>query len=236
MAEAFKVDPTWTDKDSKLDQFRQLYETREFLDAYAAHTDLRLQADPKGAIGRVDEWESHGLLQLKFLKERGLVPSSRLLDIGCGPGRAARRLVPYLDTSNYTGVDISGPCLEHARALSREEGWDEKWPTFIQNADLDIDAPPFDFMWAHSVFTHLPDTQIEVMVGNVAKLLKNGGQFLFTYKRGEEPRRTGLKQFKYPFSFFSDIAARHELSAEALPAMWPASQRTGLMTKPHASE
>jgi SAM-dependent methyltransferase len=233
MAEAFKVDPAWTDKDSKVEEFRQLYETREFMDAYAAHTDIRLKADPKSAIGRSDEWESHGAMQLKFLRRRGMKPSSRLLDIGCGPGRAARHLVPYLDSCNYIGVDISAACLEHANALARGEGWEDKWPTFIRNGDLDIDAPPaFDFMWAHSVFTHLPAAQIEVMVSNAAPRLKSDGQLLFTYKHSDQPERVGLKQFKYPFAVFEEIAIRHGLLATLLDVRWPAKQRTGLMAKP----
>jgi SAM-dependent methyltransferase len=231
MTEEFGVDPSWTDKDSKVTKFRELYERHEFLDAYAAHTELRIQADPKGAIGRADEWESHGWLQLKFLMDHGLKPHSRLLDIGCGVGRAARRLVPYLDVGNYTGADICAACIERATDLSRQEGWAARSPTFLLNGDVEVPGPPFNFIWAHSVFTHLPPRQIETMVGNASARLKKDGQFLFTYKRGTEPMRTGLKQFRYPFSFFREIATRFGLSATMLDMVWPGSQRTGLMAR-----
>lgn len=230
----FAVDPAWTDKDSRVEKFRELYEHNEFLDAYAKHTDLRMQADPHWAIGRGDEWESHGLLQLEFLRNNGLLPEHRLLDIGCGPGRAARRFVPYLQPNRYVGCDISSECLAYATELSVAEGWASKWPIFMQNGDLDLLTPesePFDFLIAHSVFTHLPEEQVYKMIGNAGKILAPNGKFFFTYKRSTVPMRTGLKQFAFPFKFFEVAAKRHGLTAKPLEFVWPASQRTGLITR-----
>lgn len=237
----FVVDPKWTDKDSKVPKFRELYESNDFLTAYAAHTDLRMQDDPKWAIGRGDEWESHGLLQLEFLVEQGMRPGHKLLDVGCGPGRAARRFVPYLEPGNYVGVDISTECLKHACELGVAEGWMERRPIFKNNADLDLipagvgttyrGFAPFNFIWAHSVFTHLPGAQIDKMIGNAANLLADGGRFLFTYKTAQRPQRSGLKQFQFPFQFFRECASRHGLIANELPKLWPASQRTGVITR-----
>lgn len=230
--EKFAVDPAWHDKDSKVAKFRELYEHHDFLTAYSKHTDLRMRADPKWAIGRGDEWESHGLLQLDFLKRQGLLPEHRLLDVGCGPGRAARRFVPYLLPNRYVGCDISRECLKHAIHLAIEEGWASQNPMFLLSGDLEFDpGTRFDFIWAHSVFTHLPEEQIYKMVGNAAKILSDTGQFLFTYKRAAVPTRTGLKQFAYPIQFFEVAAKRHGLVAKPLDFVWPASQRTGLITR-----
>jgi SAM-dependent methyltransferase len=229
--ENFTVDPAWSDKDSKVEKFRELYERNDFLTAYAAHTDLRMQADPKWAIGRGDEWESHGIMQRDFLIEQGMKPHHRLLDVGCGPGRGARRFVPYLLSAKYTGVDISQKCLEHANALADSEGWGERLPMFLRSGDLYLPGPPYDFIWAHSVFTHLPAAQIAKMIGNVARLLADSGKFLFTYKQWVKAERTGLKQFRYPPATFEIIAKSHGLKFEELPKIWPASQRTGMITR-----
>lgn len=228
----FVVGKNWTDKDSKVRRFRELYEKNDFIEAYSQHTDLRMKDDPKWAIGRGDEWESHGLLQLEFLKAQGLLPTHRMLDVGCGPGRAARRIVPYLEEGNYWGVDISGECLKHAAALSESEGWASKNPTFKMSPDLSFDSPrQFDFIWAHSVFTHLPEEQISKMLENMQRILAVDGKFLFTYKLGIEPERTGLKQFKYPHSFFLRRAEIVNMKFCSLQTVWPASQRTGLMKR-----
>lgn len=228
--ENFAVDPTWTDKDSRVDKFRELYEHNDFLTAYSKHTDLRMQADPKWAIGRGDEWESHGMLQLDFLRRQGMQRHHRLLDVGCGPGRAARRFVPYLDENCYVGCDISNECLKHAVHLSMDEGWDKKQPIFLKNGDLDMLSLPFDFIWAHSVFTHLPEDHIHTMIGNLVNILAPTGKFLFTFKRSAVPMRTGLKQFSFPNAFFEVSAKRHGLVATMLDFVWPASQRTGMIT------
>jgi len=102
------------DKDSKKERFRSLYEKYDFLTAYSRHTDLRVEDNPIGAIGRVDEWDSHGILQRDFLIDLGMKPEHKLLDIGCGVGRASRAFVPYLHPGNYVGIDISKKALRHA--------------------------------------------------------------------------------------------------------------------------
>ena len=218
------------DKDSKQERFRSLYESNDFIDAYAKHTDLRIADDPKGAIGRADEWESHGKLQLDFLKSEGMKPHHRLLDVGCGVGRASRWFVPYLNEAGYTGIDISRSAIDHALRLSVMEGWYKKEPSFSINADMDMGGA-FDFIWAHSVFTHLPPQQVSKMIANAAKILNLGGKFLFTYKKMDEPTRTGLKQFAYPHTFFLNVAAKVGLEGEAIDQQWPAGQKTIRLTK-----
>lgn len=222
------------DKDSKQERFRALYEKRDFIDAYAEHTNLRMADNPKGAIGREDEWESHGKLQLAFLVSQGMKPTHFLLDVGCGPGRAARRFVPYLDPNHYVGVDISEAALAFARQLSASEGWEKFRPVFQQNSDLSdlASGPLFDFIWAHSVFTHLPPQQIETMIANAAKILVPGGKFLFTYKGATKPQRSGLKQFQYPAAFFAQLGSKYGLRGSALPDVWPAHQLTFCLAAP----
>ena len=216
------------DKDSKKERFRSLYENYDFLTAYSKHTDLRVEDNPLGAIGREDEWDSHGLLQLAFLVRLGMKPEHTLLDVGCGVGRAARNFVPYLLPGNYTGIDISKKALNYAIELSRSEGWQERKPTFLINSDIDLDQG-FDFLWAHSVFTHLPDWQIEKMIVNAAKITRYA--FAFTYKFSVKPNRSGLKQFQFGPTFFEGIAKNVGFITEDYPERWPAGQRTILLTK-----
>ncbi len=230
---SFKVDPDWKDKDSKVEKFRELYEKNDFLVAYSKHTDLRVQADPHQAIG--GEWEAHGVLQRDFLIDHGLKPEHKMLDLGCGTGRLARKLVPYLDVGNYVGADISPLALAHAKSLSVTESWADRVPGFVQidTADGTLNGlkshGPFEFIWAHSVFTHLPPDAIEAIVASLHGVL--AGMFLFTYKRGDKPERTGLKQWRYPFKFFESIAKTYGFKTCALATVWPASQRTGLISR-----
>jgi SAM-dependent methyltransferase len=223
---------SFKDKDSRVDCYRELYEKHDFLTAYAKHTDLRVTDDPHGGIGRADEWESHGALQLSFLISIGLKPEHTLLDVGCGTGRGARKFVPYLNATNYVGVDISEKALEHARSLSQTEGWSVKNPEFILNGDLNL-ARKFDIIWAHSVCNHLPDEQIEIMVCNAAKIMKDGAVFALTYKLNETLTiRTGLKQWKRDPSFFDKLAQLYGLVGNTHEKLWPAKQRTYIFSNP----
>lgn len=224
------------DKDSKVPEYRTLYEERPFLAAYAEHTNMRMAKDPHGAIGRADEWEGHGRLQLNFLKAQGLKPSDRVLDIGCGPGRAARRLVPYLDVGHYTGVDISAACIEHAQQLAVAEGWSSRQPIFVHAPDgigaftATARSLQVDVAWAHSVFTHLPPDEIRDSIEAIARILAPGGRFFFTYKQAPKIQRSGLKQFQYPLEFFDHCARNLGGSCVAEPTVWPAHQLTGVIS------
>lgn len=213
------------DKASTRPEELAIYERAEgYIEAYSKHTDYRVKNHgPHRAIG--GQWEEHGPMQLEFLQSMGLTPESKLLDFGCGTGRFARHAVPFLNSGNYMGVDISGAAIAHAVHLSEDEGWAEKNPAFLRgDGTLSGLRGPFDLVWAHSVFTHLPEELIQKVIEGFARL--EAPQFLFTYKLSDTPMRTGLKQFSYPPEFFMGLAKKYNLRAETLDNRWPAKQRT----------
>jgi SAM-dependent methyltransferase len=214
----------FTDKDSKREEYRSLYENdADYVEAYSKHTDMRIQNDgPALAIG--GDWESHGLLQLQFLKSRGLTPDSRLLDLGCGTGRFARRVVPYLKAGKYVGLDISEGALSCAKALSKTEGWARNSPLFLHgDGSLDcVKHLSFDFIWAHSICTHLPPDLVIGLFAGIAEM--DFGEFCFTYKKRDKVVRTGLKQFGYTPEWIIAEAGKFGLVAAELPEKWPQGQ------------
>ena len=46
-----------------------------------------------------------GRLQLELLKREGCLPSSKVLEIGCGCLSAGIKLIEYLERGNYFGID-----------------------------------------------------------------------------------------------------------------------------------
>jgi SAM-dependent methyltransferase len=223
---------TLTDKSSRDPEIVKLYQEHDFLTAYALHTDARVRQDPQLAIG--GDWEEYGSLQRDFLIEQGLRPEHRFLDFGCGSGRLARKLVPYLNKGNYVGLDISAGALGYAVYLACLEGWAEKEPKFdMVDGDIlrSFDWPPFDFACAFSVFIHLPSEDVTKMMYAIWSRVTLEGNFLFSYVPTDLPdnTRTGLKQFKHPLSFYQSVARGLGYSLTEVP--WPGRQRILRMEK-----
>ncbi len=220
------------DKDSAKPEYRELYETLPFIEAYAKHTDMRIAKDgPELAIGAKrdgqQDWDKHGKMQLDFLIAKGFRPHHWLLDIGCGTGRLASQVIPYISTEGeYVGVDISESAIAHCQ---KTLGNTDKGVTFAHRPDGRIncgDPIYFHFIWAHSVATHLPPQNISQLFSDLTEYDHGFGQFFFTYKAALQNQRSGLKQFQYSPAWLIKEALRFGLKAETDPMEWPAGQRT----------
>jgi len=189
-----------------------LYQSNDYLDAYSQHTDMRVAEDPHEAVGGF--WDEIGLGQFNFLVSEGLLPEHRLLDIGCGTLRGGRHFIQYLNDTHYCGIDISSKAIEYSHQLVQQEGLSAKQPRLIlsQSKDLkfnEFEGEVFDFVLAQSVFTHLMPQHIEECLANVGKIMNAKTLFFFTFNQGEAFTQTGVKDFRYPFSFFQSLADQY---------------------------
>lgn len=192
-----------------------LYLEHDFLTAYAKHTDKRVREDgPESAIGAKHDWERHGELQFEFLRSQGLRQEDQFLEIGCGTGRLARKLVPWLDEGCYTGVDISEAALAAAKSLAVTEGWAEKFPLFDHVDRLSAARNSIDVAWAFSVFIHLPVSEVIRTMRRVAGVLRPGGLFYFSYVPELREERTGLKQFRHTWAAWVHCAEQSGFAFE----------------------
>ena len=60
-------------------------------------------------------WERIGRHQFDFLRDRGLRPEHRLLDVGCGALRGGVHFIRYLNVGGYYGIDINASLLAAGR-------------------------------------------------------------------------------------------------------------------------
>lgn len=150
-------------------------------------------------------------------------PSSRLLDFGCGVGRVMLAIVKRgpQAAGRLVGFDIMPQVVDFARqhiasvapwtAFELIEGSNDHYDGFIRAAGAiarrshaDILAQyrgSFTGAYAFSVFTHLEESDFEVLLRFVGDLLVPGGEFLFTCFLLTPYSRDGIAQGTCMFPF-----------------------------------
>lgn len=128
-------------------------------------------------------WEEIGRLQFEFLRARGLKPSHRLLDIGCGSLRGGIHAIRYLDIGNYYGLDINPSLIEAGRHELSLAGLTHKNPHLAvsDRFELGLFRQEFDYLLAHSVFTHVFANHIIRCLAEVREVLASKGRFFATF-------------------------------------------------------
>lgn len=143
-------------------------------------------------------WDEVGRLQFDFLRERGLAPHHRLLDVGCGALRGGVHFAAYLERGGYHGLDINASLLDAGRRELDAAGLADRDVHLL--ADDAFRArrfgTTFDVALAVSVFTHLPMNAIVRCLAEVRACLAPGGTFYATYF--EAPQAAWLEPLEHP--------------------------------------
>ena len=131
-------------------------------------------------------WEEMGALQLDFLRQQGLQPSHRLLDVGCGALRAGLHFVDYLDPCNYYGIELRQTILDAGYDIELSPELRDKLPrsNLRQTDRFECDfGVEFDYAIAQSLFTHVSLNHVRLCMFRVAQQMKPGGRFFVTFNQ-----------------------------------------------------
>lgn len=132
------------------------------------------------------------------------------LDLGCGTGLCGPLLRPL--AARLTGVDLSGPMLEKARALGV---YDE-----LQQADLleflAVEAGPFDAVVAADVFIYVG--ALDEVFRSLAARMPAGGLFAFTVEEDKDAEVALRESLRYAHSEagIRRLAQAHGFGVQAL--------------------
>ena len=135
--------------------------------------------------------------------DRLRVPGSRIVDVGCGAGVAARLLASSFPEAAVVGIDPSEQAIATARANSREQGLDNL--TYEQGTFDDLDRfGPADLLVTLDVLHDLPRPE-DAMAAALRNLSVDGWWLVADIKgRGdlESNRKIPVLPYMYAMSVF----------------------------------
>jgi len=176
----------------------------------------------------------------------GLRQNHYLLDIGCGSLRAGRLLMTYLLPGHYFGIEPTEWPIEAVLEEELGAGFLQIRKPVISHNDcfnLSLFGQRFDYILAHSIFTHAALPQIEKCLSEVKKTLGLTGIFAATYAEGDADFEGSEWQYPHCIEYRADtlrqLAQKAGLLTMKMP--WPLFNPTGqhkllLMVHPENAE
>lgn len=138
---------------------------------------------------------------------KSLLPSGKILEVGCGVGEDAQALATL--GYNYIGTDISEEFIKVASANNPN-------PTFIQSSLYQLDFPDneFDGFWCVATLLHIPKTKINTALTELRRVLKINAIGFITLINGEGEKidATGRLFSYYRQEEFTAILRNHSFT------------------------
>ena len=159
--------------------------------------DLKFGPDEKRPLGGINPYSPHfnqigdrfKNLLIEFAR---LNPSSDVLDVGCGTGRLAKSLVPYLDSGSYTGIDVNRRYIDYCKdnyksskfAFNHIDVQHDEYNPKSQTAAYDYRFPfkdaSFNLSVGIAVFNHLDTRSVLRYIAEMSRVLRPKGVLFFT--------------------------------------------------------
>ena len=208
---------------ARIDMFNQRVR-RERAPATSASSPLKARAfdalgKPDGRLGIWlaghrdyvgGRWLEVSRLQTDFMIKIGLRPDHVLLDVGCGSLRGGVEFIPYLHAGNYLGLDSSNRLIQVG--IKEELGrrlLKLKSPEFVVSRHFEFEkfSKKPDFAIAHSIFTHLNESNIRLCLDELRRFVNPGCRLYATYFIADAPQ-TNQKIYQYSREMVEDFGAK----------------------------
>ncbi len=151
-----------------------------------------------------------GAVILDFLDEEGLKPEHFVLDVGCGCLAEGAYLMRYLDSGHYTGLDPNGWLIR--AALDHDPVLEKFKPRFVVVGDFTPPRRLFDFVIAHSVFSHTAEWQMAQALRNIRQSVVTGAVWLASLRLGPNSHAW---EWTYPNVTFFELETVSNLAEAA---------------------
>jgi ubiquinone/menaquinone biosynthesis C-methylase UbiE len=150
---------------------------------YAELYEAQGQRFPREVSIGEGDFDLIGRIELGLLIQAGAKPGDTIVDFGCGTGRLAVHLIPWLAGGHYVGIDIAQSMLDRAGDFIAERVPEPKarvtWRR--QTAEhFDLNDASVDLMCAFSVFTHMELEDMYRYLRAAHRVVKPNGTFVFS--------------------------------------------------------
>ena len=138
-----------------------------------------------------------------FMKQ---LDGTRVLDLGCGPGRDAKYFAEH--GLEVTGTDLCKRFIDIASHKAPEAN-------FIHSDMRKLNLPDnsFDGVWACASLLHLPKDEAKTTLKNLHRMLKNGGIIHVSVKEGEGEKIINNDKGERFFAFYTEDELRKMMEA-----------------------
>jgi len=156
-----------------------------------------------GAFNDEQKFIKDGKNKLQILKNAGLKPDSKILDVGCGTGTLVKHLADYLEsTKNYVGTDISLKAINFCKKRYQDF-------RFYVNETTELPKfnEKFDMICLFSVFTHIYPDKTRDFLKNIKAVLAPSGCIVATIFENPYLKTftDTIGKIEYNRDYFSDI-------------------------------
>ncbi|QLE57401.1 class I SAM-dependent methyltransferase [Nostoc sp. TCL26-01] len=125
------------------------------------------------------------------------VAESRILDLGCGEGYCSREL-RRRGAAQVHGIDISQSMIAAARLQESEDSLGINYEVGCATELQQFSDGEIDLVVAVFLFNYLTIAQTQECMAEVARILRPGGQFVFSIPHPSFPY---MREAAYPFYF-----------------------------------
>ncbi len=129
-------------------------------------------------FNELDQKPFDRLILSQFAKENK--DKGKMIDLGCGPGQTTNYLYEAGITNNI-GTDISVGMIEKARQLNPNIQFE-----VADMLDLSYTDSTFGSAVAFYSIVHFTEVELKKTFSEIKRVLKDGGQFLFSFHIGNE--------------------------------------------------
>lgn len=211
-------------------------EQREYL---ARKNLARQSGDYRAFVGPSENYDVFGAMQFCLLTRLGLREHHFLLDIGCGSLRAGRLFITYLRLGRYFGMEPEPWLIE--QGIRNELGDDMiriECPNFSNDVDFTLSAlgRKFDYILAHSIFSHASQQQIKRCLSEAKKVMMPSSVFAATFVQGQEnyTGREWVHCATYTLDYFVGLAEEQGLTCTPIAWPHPDPQTWAVITNPES--